>query len=293
MAGIEWINRSKADKVWAVATLVLLLLVSTYPVAQTPIPSSEESVGTPSDMVIVGDAYDLKGGQLRYRELHYEDLTDPLGRVVKTIHYQSDKGDIFAEKTLVFSSQDDLRPQLEQYNKSTGRRVSVKRGGDSDLDLPPHLWLLDYQANRETQPTQKTLRERLDSHYMAVIDAGFDGWVAQHWSQLRAGQPQTFLFLAPTKARWIQLQASQAPCSNRSFVGLSPLSHMTCIVVEPSNPLLRWLVDPIELGYQEQADGTPKLLQFVGLANLTDREGKGIRVAIRYRYHALSTLAER
>ncbi|MGH1371044.1 MAG: hypothetical protein ACRBBW_03355 [Cellvibrionaceae bacterium] len=274
------------SRVFIALTATLLLLIGNGASAADRLGKSQDHrpKRSQSDIVIVGDAYSLSDGKLRYRELHYADLNDPLGNVIKKIGYQDNHGDIFAEKTLFFSGSDSLLPELEQSNHNTGRRLSLKKSAGLALNPPANSWTLDYQSSTKIPSKRSTLSSEVDTKYLAVIDAGFDAWIAQHWPQLEAGQQHKFLFLAATKARWIQLQASRRVCSEPSLPGVSWFTDSVCIVVEPSNSVLRWLVDPIELGYQVLADGTPRLHQFVGLANLADRDGRGMRVAIHYHY---------
>lgn len=235
---------------------------------------------------VIGEAYDIETQQWRYRELHLKPHEDDDGIVHKRILYQDSSGSIFAEKSLRYASaqpNDVLRPELTQSNHRTGRSLSVEidQSGGSDTDLS---WLV--RLKFQSSESMKT--SRLSAEPEGVIDAGFDAWIALHWKSLRSEKMVSFLFLAPTRSRWVRLQARQSSCVDLPIKSVESES-LVCLVVEPKNPVLRWLLDPIELAYQELDQEKPRLVFFRGLANLTDDEGQGIRVDIRYRYNTRNT----
>lgn len=239
---------------------------------------------------VIGEAYDIETQKLRYRELHLKPHEDEGGIVHKRILYLDSTDDVFAEKTLKYistQSRDLLRPELSQWNHRTGRSLSVeidpRDGTGADLS-----WLVKLKAR--SSESMKT--SRLNGEPEGVIDAGFDAWITDHWNSLRSEKRVSFLFLAPTRSRWVRLQARQRKCVDLIVKAVEPES-LVCIVVEPRNPVLRWLIDPIELSYQEFDQGKPKLILFRGLANLTDDEGRGIKVDIRYRYSTRNRLVRR
>ncbi len=272
-------------------TLWVILLSSSY---SSAIESNPEDVAqsVESNVIIVGEAYDLVTGKLRYRELHFPNTQDDSGRSQKKVHYQNELGEVFAEKRLFFTSGNLLRPSVYQLNHRTGRSITVENVGKVTTELEQSSWSLEFKSNVNSKLKKTKLQVPSSDDNEAVIDAGFDGWIVNHWQTLRAGNRVKFQFLAPTRARWVQLQARQALCCQKIAKVARPVD-LICFVIEPKNTVLRWLVDPIELGYHKADGAKPKLVVFIGLANLTDDNGDGIRVAIHYRYNKPLKLSAR
>ena len=231
---------------------------------------------------IIGDAYDLKSGEWRYREVHWPEYQSENGDWIRRIEYQTADGRVFADKVLNLgdgSREPRLRPQVTQINRDTGRVLSVvSQTEDSGAT-----------ANIKLQPDTSTpaLTGQLPISEKGVIDAGFDSWIQHNWTEIASGGPVRFDFLAASRLRWVALIARRQECESKDPSSLNAQwsASPVCVEVVPKNRLLRWLVPAIDLVYQAGESGQVRLVKFSGLGNLVDTSGQGLRVDIFYRYH--------
>ena len=243
---------------------------------------------------IVGNAYDPNSGLLLYRELHLPSQRDEKGQDFQQVDYQTPSGRLFAQKKLTYISSPEgyrYHPQMQQINFDNGHLLKLAWRGSNPTKTDTSVWQLQ-RRNQHIGPID-TLE--LPSRSGWVVDAGFDAWMLENWSNLKTGEAQTFSFLALTRARWVQLRAKRSQCQSDRPLPTSDQRQsldrvLTCITVEPKNLVLRWLVDAIHLTYEEVADVrlrgavTPRLVRFSGLGNLTDKQGEGMKVVIDYVY---------
>lgn len=192
-------------------------------------------------MSVVGEAYDVENGELRYREIYR--CSTAGDRCV--VEYEDPAGELIARKVVDY--QRSLHsPSLQVQDLRQGTTVSIE--GDS--------------------------REEV------VIDAGFDNYVRLRWDDLMGGMTVRFPFLVVGREKPLKMTASKmepAAC---------PAQRM-CFRVALDNWLLGKLLTPIRLEYD--ADNR-RLLQFEGVSNIRDVDGKSQRVRIDYRY--LQSLAD-
>lgn len=221
---------------------------------------------------IVGEAFSLDGGNLLYRENHY--LDD--GGLYRRVVYREPHGEALAVKIL------DYRPGLatpsfaEQDLRSGEWRMAERR--DQTL-------LLQYRSIDRDAASHTTL----EVNSPLVIDAGFDYFIRQHWTQLLSGKSLKFSFPVVSRGSLLQLSLQQTGCV-ATPKRLRPLDRqdLACFRITPVDWLVSWFVEPIELVYGQ---AERRLLVYRGLANISDRQGNGLQVEIYYDYQGASMAA--
>lgn len=200
---------------------------------------------------VIGEAYDLSGQKLKYREFHYYSDDELTHQVV----YRDSDEKLMVEKTIDYRS-GFTTPEFSQSHSQTPHDISIS-------------WYEDGLKISNSESTNIiTVKKPL------VIDAGFDHFIREHWLELTSGNTLHFYFPLPKRATLAKLRVKQSTCSYKTDTD-------SCFSLEVSNWLLRLLVDPIELGY---AVDTRTLMRYRGLSNIEDDQGQGLVVDIRYRY---------
>ena len=131
----------------------------------------------------------------------------------------------------------------------------------------PSLEMLDMRQG-------ETIRVEGDATEEIVIDAGFDHYVRLRWEELVDGETVRFPFQVVGSSKPFKMAA------NRSQGDACPSDRM-CFAVALDNWLLSRLLSPIHLEYDE---ASKRLLQFRGVSNIRDENGKSQQVRIDYRY---------
>lgn len=106
-----------------------------------------------------------------------------------------------------------------------------------------------------------------------VVDAGFDNYVRERWAELAEGATVRFPFLIAGRDSPLKMKASR---SERDDCGEDAL----CLTVTLDAWLLSMLVTPIELVYDQER----RLMQYRGISNIRDAQGRSQDVRIDYRY---------
>lgn len=103
-----------------------------------------------------------------------------------------------------------------------------------------------------------------------VVDAGFDTFVRRHWDSVLAGEAVPFRFLGPTRGEHYGFVLEPADSSR--------ITAEQVLQIRPTGMVLRFLVDPIVLGY----DGNGALTDYYGLTNIRKDEDTNHTAHIRY-----------
>ena len=218
---------------------------------------------------IVGEAFSLKDQRLIYREFHRVDGNHHV------VIYRDPKGNEFSRKTLDFSASDQA-PSFKQYNRWSDETIAADniKGGIS----------LSYRNNRKNIDSTETLM----TNNNLIIDAGFNRYITNNWQSLTNGQAAVFDFALADRQDLIALEIEQSDCqkipATKSSLNNKPekTSHNTvCFSIGADNRLIRWLIGSLNLVY---AKDTQQLLRFIGLGNINDQQGKGLKVDIHYHY---------
>lgn len=205
-----------------------------------------------------GDAYDMKSGDLLYRELHTVYLQNEQPRE-RRVRYERANGELLASKTTRYGENpfapdftlSDARDgyQEEAYQDGNRRRLTLK---ESALSKP--------QTDRLKSPA-----------LTAVVDAGFDEFVRSRWDSLLQGKSASFSFAVPSRQEYIDFRLVPTKVTNDSLE----------VEMRLKSRLLAWLLDPIKLTYGRD---NKLLMRYRGLTNIRDDNGRSISADIRYRY---------
>jgi len=103
-----------------------------------------------------------------------------------------------------------------------------------------------------------------------VVDAGFDHFVRANWPSVVAGESLPFQFLAPTRGDHYGFVLEP--------VGVSDVDAEVLIQIRPTSLVLRFLVDPIILGYNRNG----ALTHYKGLTNIRADSENNHTAHIRY-----------
>lgn len=103
-----------------------------------------------------------------------------------------------------------------------------------------------------------------------VVDAGFDNFVRRHWQAVLNGESVTFRFLGPTRGEHYEfvLEATES----------SQVSADHVVQIRPTGVVLRFLVDPIILGYNARG----ALTDYYGLTNIRKNNDTNYTAHIKY-----------
>lgn len=255
-------KQSFTSKRLAPAALLLAALIgaSLATSVQAADNESDKGKGTSDETYeLVGEAFARDSDELLYREF-YRFNAD--GWPVEVI-YRLPDDTLMTEKVLTQGGS-PLVPSFVQRNHLNGHLVQAEVEADK-------LTLL-YRENTSADSKQTSL-SLPDG---AVMDAGFDAFMQQHWDKLLAGEQLQMEFLATTQQRFVGLRVQQHPCA-------SATEDSICFRIEAASRLLRWLLDPIDLLYRRD---NRQLQQFSGVSNLVMADGETPQVVIRYDYSA-------
>ncbi len=259
---------SKSGRV--VQSLSLALLISTL---ANPVVFSSKAKATPpmntEDIHVIGTAYDIKGREVLYTELH--SLTQGPGRQVR---YISPQGEMVAKKEVDYS-RSAIGPSFRQENYWSNE-VSLAQwdGNRLVMGFGPAGMSKASSADPVNAIKQKSL-----SVDKVVIDAGFDNFIREHWQALLSGQTLRYEFAVASKLTTLRMRIKLDTCNDK-IEGID-YEQTVCFKTEPDNALFRLLSAPIELSYQRN---TQRLQRYRGRGNITNQQGALLDVDIRYEY---------
>lgn len=136
-----------------------------------------------ADQRIEGVAYPLSGGGPIYRETHY--LYADAGVPARLVLYRCPDGRPFARKRLR-EQPSATAPDFDFVDARTGYRESVHGSGPARQ--------VTVQSQAGASPVHKPVMLAPG----AVIDAGFDAFVHQHWAELGEARGRVVPFLIPS-----------------------------------------------------------------------------------------------
>jgi len=202
----------------------------------------------------IGKAVDQVTGELLYIEQYSRDSSN-----TETVTYLNEDQSLLAIKTLNWAYTDWSPAVSLRYAESGG-------------------WYQVSVTSRVTGLFQKAASRRVKNFqtevlHPMVVDAGFNPFVTDHWDQLASGETIDFFFYAPTKGRFFALKLMQKRQQSEG-------AEWVHFIIEPENWLLKGIVKPIKLQYNQQR----QLIQFNGRSNITDHQGSYLDVIINYRY---------
>lgn len=218
-----------------------------------------------SELGFTGTAKPVDGGDTIYQESHVISGSCEQGLFIPeehTVDYSRSGSEGFATKKLSYR-QSVLRPSVEFNQPGFSEVIEITNQNDQTLDI---LW---------QSPSGSTEQASLNVEPFLVADSGFDNFVRQNWKRvIEEGESVKFNMVAPTRG------------DDYGFI-LEPTSDSRIdaehlVRIRPSGMLVRFLVDPILLGYND--DGL--LTDYLGLTNIRKNEDTNYTAHIRYTIQA-------
>jgi hypothetical protein len=218
-----------------------------------------------ADLRFVGTAKPVNGGETLYQETHRVTGNCEQGVFTPVEHsvvYTRGNGDEFATKNLSYT-QSALRPTVEFRQPDFSEVIKITNQNEETLRV---FW---------QSPSGSTDTSLLEITPSLVADAGFDNLVRQNWVRvIQNGQSVGFDMVAPTRGE--SYGFTLEPTSDDRI----DARHL--VRIRPSSTLMRFVVDPILLGYN--ADGL--LTHYLGLTNIRKNEDTNHTAHIRYALEA-------
>lgn len=188
---IEWrlllheIGSAKGNAVRRIGSFCVMAL---FALGQARLAVAEEG---PTAEHYLGVAYAPDNGKVLYTEEHWV-TRDPQGEN-RVVLYRCPGGQPFARKK-VYGGVDDAAPDFDFYDGRDGYREGVNgRSGERRVYVQQSR-----NALRRSAPIQ--------SPPHAVIDAGFDAYLRDHWDALGRGKDANIAFLVPSRLAYINLK---------------------------------------------------------------------------------------
>ncbi|MBS3803223.1 MAG: hypothetical protein KGY54_01655 [Oleiphilaceae bacterium] len=210
----------------------------------------------------VGKAESLEGKPL-YEEHHEvsgecrDGLWQPESHEVRYLKPGTDEQ--FANKTLDYS-ESVLRPSFELRQPEFDEKMVVENSNDKRLTI-------DWQTNDgQTKEFSLSLNDEV------AVDAGFDNLTRENWQAVVSDTAVSFQFLAPTRGEHYGFVLEPAQ-DNR-------IESEIVRRIGPTGMVMRFLVDPILLGYDRRG----ALKQYLGLTNLRQDADSNYTANIRYEH---------
>lgn len=181
----------------------------------------------------------------------------PLEHNVTYVRPTENGDEAFAEKALDYKIS-DIRPTVSYQQPDFQESMEISY---QDTGVVNVVW---QQQNGDEE------RSRVDVSDNLVVDAGFDNLVRRNWDKVTNGESVKFRFLAPTRgadyAFILEPAKSQAVSAD----------HL--VQIRPDSILLKFLVGPIILGYNNKG----ALTAYSGLTNVRENTDQNYTATIRY-----------
>jgi hypothetical protein len=206
-----------------------------------------------------GYAYASDDGRPLYREAHW--LYGDSGIEHRLVIYSCPDGEPFVRKR-VDTAPGTATPDVDLIDGRGGYREGVRtRDGRREVFAQADAHSPEHSAQLPLPPPPN-----------AVIDAGFDAFIRQHWDTLSGSGVSPVQFLVPSELRYLDFSArvlrdSRADGADVRWFRLSLASWYGFVLPH------------IDVGYDAQ---TRELREYRGLSNIRDGDGRNVRVDIRF-----------
>lgn len=207
-----------------------------------------------------GTAYDPDEARVLYRESHYLVLENERVRE-RLVLYRCADGTPFARKTVSNGFGSLWLPEFELDDARQGYQEGFRADGQT--------LTVYYRENAESELEREALS---DAPVDLVGDAGFDGFVQDHWDQLVAGDTVRFHFLVPSRLDYMGFKVRQV---EQTTVAGRPARVFRLAL----GGLLGLIVSGIDVAYDAESR---ILLRFEGLSNVRDEDGDNYVARIEF-----------
>jgi hypothetical protein len=206
-----------------------------------------------------GSAYAADDERLLYREAHW--LYSENGVEHRLVVYTCPDGEPFVRKS-VDTAPGAATPDVDLFDGRGGYREGV-RTQDGRREV---------FAQADARSPERRAPLPLPAPPNAVIDAGFDAFVREHWDLLSGAGVSPVPFLVPSQLRYVNFSArllteGHADGADIRWFRLSLASWYG------------FALPHIDVGYDAQ---THELREYRGLSNIRDAVGRNLSVRIRF-----------
>jgi hypothetical protein len=208
-----------------------------------------------------GEAFDLKTGKKLYSDFHEETYLNGK-HISSNINYKDPSGKVFAKKKIVFQKNEERADfKLEDF------RDGYTEGAEVNGSQIKFI----YRKNNSEELKEQTIT----SPENAVLDGGFDVFIRKNWNEILNGKRLTLNICAPSQMDCFKFAAFKV--SEEKWKGIDAVK----VRVELNNRILAAFVQPIIIHYEKE---TKRILQYDGISNINNEEGKSYVVRITYTY---------
>ncbi|MBK8398567.1 MAG: hypothetical protein IPL26_25395 [Leptospiraceae bacterium] len=206
-----------------------------------------------------GEAFDLKSGKRLYYD-HHEEFYENGKHLYSQIEYKDVNGKVFAKKKIVFQK-NPVRADFKLEDFRDGYIEGASVIGNSIKFI--------YRKNNQEEIKEGTISIPNN----AVIDGGFDYFVRENWDTILAGNKKVLNLCAPSQMDcfgFVIVKTKEGKYKNTDAVFMK---------VQINNVVVAAFLNPILLVYEKD---TKKLLQYDGISNINNEDGKSHVVRITY-----------
>ncbi len=205
----------------------------------------------------VGDVYDVKSGELIYREFHT--FSKPPAQAFMQTEYKAPEGSLIAERRVNFS--DGFASDYVFEQAGLGIRKEVIRGDEN----------IRYISTESGKADTKSFSpKRIES---VVVNAGMFNAVEREWDALMAGEKVKIDLVVPERARTFRMVMKRVPANDSEMAKHLNTDNKAVFKLSIGNRLLRLIVGAVELGYDTE---TKRLVFYQGPSNIRRDNGKKI-----------------
>ncbi len=208
-----------------------------------------------------GQAFELKTGKKIYQD-HHQEFYENGKHLYSIVEYKDNNGKVFAKKNINFQK---AGPKAEFLLND------YRDGYLEGSELVNGKIKLIYQKNKSEEKKE----EIIDSPVNAVLDGGFDIFIRKNWDEILEGKKKQFHICAPSQMdcfKFVAFKTKEEIINGKDAV---------LIRVELNNFILAALVKPILIHYEKSSK---RILQYDGISNINNPEGKSYVVRIVYTY---------
>ena len=200
-----------------------------------------------------GYAYAVDGTTLLYRESHW------LDGATRTVLYRCPDGKPFARKR-VQSGDQPTAPNFATDDARDGYREGVRS------DAP------NFEVFVRRKTSSKERSQVVAKPENAIIDAGFDAFIADNWDAMAAGASRKVQFLIPSRLGYTDFIVIRGP--DAKVAGVNARRFQLKL-----GAWYGFALPSIDVAYTVEGK---RLLQYKGLANIRSNKGDNLKVRIEF-----------
>lgn len=207
-----------------------------------------------------GSAFDLNNGKFLYKEYHEERYSEK--KISESItDYRNQQNILLSRRVMIFK--DDLtKPKFELKDFRSGYIEGSEVLSNNEVKVYT-------RKNKDSELEEKVLTPEEPF----VIDGGLTYFFIKNWNRLMNNETVEFNFIAPAKLDYFRFRVSK-----NSIINIGGRRGLQ-LKLEINSFILRPFVDPIYITYDLE---TQKILNYKGISNVNNDQGKSYYVQIDY-----------